>query len=310
LARRSTAPITSSRRNVYGLPGDLGQHGAEAASSGAEARCGKPVRMAAAKPGEIGGGVEQGATRDGHGATGIAPRRGRGKQTPDRQICGTFRRRFGIFRRNCRKPRVQMRLKPPSPPCPRSRRHRRGRSGEAGRAWAGDLRQQLQLLQGQPRKAPVKTITVGKSQGEAAAHQARRCAEGASAAPCRPRRGRGRADWLCYRRAATNVWFMSNALGGYEFVMMVAAEAGASRRPTAMRHPDKFAAPISASPASGPGRRPQGRLRRRLGQQDRLPQRSARRLCRHRAVHRLRAEGRQGLRPRRGRDLNPHRALI
>lgn len=38
--------------------------------------------------------------------------------------------------------------------------------------------------------------------------------------------GAGRADWLCYGTEGANVWFISNALGGYEFVMMVAAEAG------------------------------------------------------------------------------------
>ncbi len=38
--------------------------------------------------------------------------------------------------------------------------------------------------------------------------------------------GAGRADWLCYGAENANVWFISNALGGYEFVMMVAAEAG------------------------------------------------------------------------------------
>lgn len=38
--------------------------------------------------------------------------------------------------------------------------------------------------------------------------------------------GSGRADWLCYSGESSTVWFISNALGGFEFVMMVAAEAG------------------------------------------------------------------------------------
>jgi hypothetical protein len=38
--------------------------------------------------------------------------------------------------------------------------------------------------------------------------------------------GATRADWLCYAAEGANVWFISNALGGYEFVMMVAAETG------------------------------------------------------------------------------------
>ena len=41
------------------------------------------------------------------------------------------------------------------------------------------------------------------------------------------RQGEGatRADWLCYAGEGQNVWFIANSLGGYEFVMMVAAEA-------------------------------------------------------------------------------------
>jgi hypothetical protein len=38
--------------------------------------------------------------------------------------------------------------------------------------------------------------------------------------------GASRADWLCYSADGANMWFISNALGGYEFVMMVAAETG------------------------------------------------------------------------------------
>ncbi|MGV3489857.1 MAG: hypothetical protein ACO1OG_00910 [Devosia sp.] len=40
----------------------------------------------------------------------------------------------------------------------------------------------------------------------------------------------GRADWLCYAADGANVWFISNALGGNEFVMMVAAEVGKPAR--------------------------------------------------------------------------------
>src|SRR5690606_20683494 len=42
--------------------------------------------------------------------------------------------------------------------------------------------------------------------------------------------GGARADWLCYAGGGANVWFISNALGGHEFVMMVAAEAGKPAR--------------------------------------------------------------------------------
>lgn len=41
----------------------------------------------------------------------------------------------------------------------------------------------------------------------------------------------GRADWLCYGAEGANVWFISNALGGYEFVMIVAAET--AKKPAA-----------------------------------------------------------------------------
>lgn len=37
----------------------------------------------------------------------------------------------------------------------------------------------------------------------------------------------GDATWLCYHADSTNTWFMSNPLGGQEFVMMVAVEASA-----------------------------------------------------------------------------------
>jgi hypothetical protein len=42
--------------------------------------------------------------------------------------------------------------------------------------------------------------------------------------------GSSRADWICYGAEDANVWFISNALGGYEFVMMVAAETGAAAK--------------------------------------------------------------------------------
>lgn len=42
--------------------------------------------------------------------------------------------------------------------------------------------------------------------------------------------GAGGATWLCYHTGNANTWFLSNALGGQEFVMMVAVEAS-SRMP-------------------------------------------------------------------------------
>jgi hypothetical protein len=38
--------------------------------------------------------------------------------------------------------------------------------------------------------------------------------------------GMGIARWLCYEAPDTTTWFMSNALGGGDFIMMVATQAG------------------------------------------------------------------------------------
>ena len=53
----------------------------------------------------------------------------------------------------------------------------------------------------------------------------------------------GEATWLCYHADDTNTWFISNAFGGQEFVMMVAVEVSsedaerlrASRTPSSRR---------------------------------------------------------------------------
>ena len=39
--------------------------------------------------------------------------------------------------------------------------------------------------------------------------------------------GMGAAHWLCYQSPKATTWFMSNMLGGGEFVMMVAVQSGA-----------------------------------------------------------------------------------
>jgi hypothetical protein len=62
--------------------------------------------------------------------------------------------------------------------------------------------------------------------------------------------GAGRADWLCYGAPTGNAWFISNALGGFEFVMMVAAETG--KPSTACdTAPEKFALPDFGIPGLG-----------------------------------------------------------
>lgn len=59
-----------------------------------------------------------------------------------------------------------------------------------------------------------------------------------------------RADWLCYSADGANVWFISNALGGFEFIMMVAIEAGKPARDCDAA-PADFALPQLGIPGIG-----------------------------------------------------------
>jgi hypothetical protein len=75
-------------------------------------------------------------------------------------------------------------------------------------------------------KAPVGAITVGKlgiTLQRTKLKDVQRAFGGTLQAAGE---GGGRADWLCYATGEANVWFIANALGGHEFVMMVAADAG------------------------------------------------------------------------------------
>jgi len=79
-------------------------------------------------------------------------------------------------------------------------------------------------------KAPVKTITVGKL-GITLQRTKLKDVQAAFGGTLQTSgEGASRADWLCYAADGANVWFISNALGGYEFVMMVAAETGAAAK--------------------------------------------------------------------------------
>ncbi len=60
----------------------------------------------------------------------------------------------------------------------------------------------------------------------------------------------GDATWLCYHVGDTNNWFISNALGGQEFVMMVAVEAS-TRIPGDCEATDKFDAVAFDVPGIG-----------------------------------------------------------
>lgn len=61
----------------------------------------------------------------------------------------------------------------------------------------------------------------------------------------------GDATWLCYHAEDTNTWFISNAFGGQEFVMMVAVEAN-TKMPGDCQEPNaKFAPPVFDVPGVG-----------------------------------------------------------
>jgi hypothetical protein len=70
--------------------------------------------------------------------------------------------------------------------------------------------------------------------------------------------GNGDATWLCYTTdgssgPAANVWFISNVLGGNEFVMMVAVGLADQRRPSGECDPApaKFTLPVLGIPSVG-----------------------------------------------------------
>lgn len=60
----------------------------------------------------------------------------------------------------------------------------------------------------------------------------------------------GEATWLCYHADDSNTWFISNAFGGQEFVMMVAVEVSKST-PGDCEANDKFTPPVFDVPGIG-----------------------------------------------------------
>ena len=61
----------------------------------------------------------------------------------------------------------------------------------------------------------------------------------------------GDATWVCYFLDDTATWFISNALGGQEFVMMVAVQATSSK-PSDCEEPNaKFKVPVMDAPGIG-----------------------------------------------------------
>ena len=61
----------------------------------------------------------------------------------------------------------------------------------------------------------------------------------------------GEATWLCYHADDTNTWFISNAFGGQEFVMMVAVEASSKTPGDCEAANDKFKPPVFDVPGLG-----------------------------------------------------------
>ena len=75
-------------------------------------------------------------------------------------------------------------------------------------------------------KAPVSAIQVGKQKVSLQSTKLKDIQKAFGGTLQQAGDGSARADWLCYGTEGGTVWFISNALGGFEFVMMVAAEAG------------------------------------------------------------------------------------
>jgi hypothetical protein len=97
------------------------------------------------------------------------------------------------------------------------------------------------------RQAPVSTITAGNLKIKL---QSTKLAE------IRKRFGGtiksdGDATWLCYHTGTANTWFLSNPLGGQEFVMMVAVEVAAKMPADCEPASEGFAVPNFGIPGIG-----------------------------------------------------------
>jgi len=100
-------------------------------------------------------------------------------------------------------------------------------------------------------KAPVKAIGVGKLTVQLQRTKLKDIQKAFGGTIRRDGDGAGRADWLCYGAEGANVWFISNALGGYEFVMMVAAEAASKPSKNCDAAPAGLTAPNFGIPGLG-----------------------------------------------------------
>jgi hypothetical protein len=61
----------------------------------------------------------------------------------------------------------------------------------------------------------------------------------------------GDATWVCYYNGEANTWFISNGLGGQEFVMIVAVEASKKMAADCQPAPEGFALPDFGIPGLG-----------------------------------------------------------
>jgi hypothetical protein len=100
-------------------------------------------------------------------------------------------------------------------------------------------------------KAPVKAIGVGKLNVQLQRTKLKDVQKAFGGTIQNEGDGAGRADWLCYSTGGANVWFISNALGGFEFVMMVAAEAAKKPAAGCDVAPATFAVPSFGIPGLG-----------------------------------------------------------
>ncbi|WP_439602564.1 hypothetical protein [Devosia sp.] len=100
-------------------------------------------------------------------------------------------------------------------------------------------------------KPPVKAIGVGKLTVQLQRTKLKDIQKAFGGTIRREGDEASRADWLCYSAEGANVWFISNALGGYEFVMMVAAESASKPSKSCDAAPAGFTAPNFGIPSLG-----------------------------------------------------------
>lgn len=100
-------------------------------------------------------------------------------------------------------------------------------------------------------KAPISAIQVGKLKVVLQSTRLKDVQKAFGGTLQQDGDGSGRADWLCYSAEGATVWFISNALGGFEFVMMVAAEATSKPVKTCDPAPAGLTAPAFGVPGLG-----------------------------------------------------------